>query len=871
MPTTDMTIISEGGNAFKDKKTGAPLTGRVNRADVLPTVKWLEGQTGLPQLSSRMLGTTGKKDTSGDLDLGVHTTDITKDALVTKLLSIPGVTKDDVKKSGNNVHLKTPIRGNPGLGFVQTDFMFGDTDWLAFYYAGAPDSSEFKGVDRHILWSSVAKPQGLKVSDIGLVDRGTNKVITADPEVVTEKLLGPGCSASRDMISVESVIAAISKRPDFETLVGQALEPGSGIREPEKLATLVASYLSKPVLSESATESRIQHPEDLVFLNGTKGAQRALNSLLALASDAHKTTTVKWDGSPAVFFGIDLRGKFVFTDKGGFTVKSYKGRAESPEELEGMLRGRKPGDALTPSYAAFAKKMSAAFEPVRLTLKASGVKPGTWFKGDILYMSKPTISPTSGEIEFKPNVVSYSVAPESDLGQQIQRSSVGVVLHTVLQEDGTGNITGEQPVGTVENLQGWFQGEVSPAGLLSRSGVLIFAPVFVGKPPKFNRAMVAAAKKIQTSIEASRSLIEAFLGEERLTALQVKDLPRIMQRYSTSKADSFSEVGTDSFLRWLASDHAVSDSKKAKVAGYVSTNKPASDALFGIVKSLEALKNTLVEQFDSDPNTPVKASIGSVSGGEGYVAAGSDGDLVKLVNRGGFTAANRQVVREGRVSASSGQKTVLGFYPGSFKPFHRGHWESCLSASQQVSKLVVVATTVDRVRPGEFPIAGKATAQYMKDYISPALRAHKIKLVLVGGSPIKYVFDEIMKLEQGGEGSTSVVLFAGAEDTDRFSTAALRKQFPRLWKQKLLKVSVLDTVGLEDQDTTTGDRLSGAATRECLRSGTLSQLKALLPPVPEVATHLRDIKSLFKSAAKSFTLTEAVWEAVIKRLVPEKP
>ena len=53
-------LLSEGGNVFKDKKTGEELTQRINQPDVLPTVQWLETQTGL-DLVSNMLGTTGKK------------------------------------------------------------------------------------------------------------------------------------------------------------------------------------------------------------------------------------------------------------------------------------------------------------------------------------------------------------------------------------------------------------------------------------------------------------------------------------------------------------------------------------------------------------------------------------------------------------------------------------------------------------------------------------------------------------------------------------------------------------------------------------------------------------------------------------------
>jgi hypothetical protein len=49
-------------------------------------------------------------------------------------------------------------------------------------------------------------------------------------------------------------------------------------------------------------ESRIQHAEDLIFWEGSKGAIRAIEQLQSL-SQSTQSLTIKWDGSPAVVFG----------------------------------------------------------------------------------------------------------------------------------------------------------------------------------------------------------------------------------------------------------------------------------------------------------------------------------------------------------------------------------------------------------------------------------------------------------------------------------------------------------------------------------------------------------------------------------------
>ena len=50
-------ILNEGGNVFKDPN-GQIATTRINKADVAPTLDWLEKVTGL-ELKANTLGTTG--------------------------------------------------------------------------------------------------------------------------------------------------------------------------------------------------------------------------------------------------------------------------------------------------------------------------------------------------------------------------------------------------------------------------------------------------------------------------------------------------------------------------------------------------------------------------------------------------------------------------------------------------------------------------------------------------------------------------------------------------------------------------------------------------------------------------------------------
>jgi hypothetical protein len=168
-----------------------------------------------------MLGSTGYKETSGDLDLAVDASKISKEVLVQQLLK-KGIEPTDIKKTGDSVHFKTPINGEAKNGYVQTDFMFGDPNFQRFSMTGSPEGSPFKGMHRHVLLASIAKAQGMKWSyKNGLMDRTTNEVISKDPSEIAHKLFN---GSAADIASVETIVAKIKNLPNYNALVADARE-----------------------------------------------------------------------------------------------------------------------------------------------------------------------------------------------------------------------------------------------------------------------------------------------------------------------------------------------------------------------------------------------------------------------------------------------------------------------------------------------------------------------------------------------------------------------------------------------------------------------------------------------------------------------
>lgn len=237
-----MTNLFEGGNVFKGPE-GA-LTRRITRSEIPTTIAYLEKETAIDFSTDKddegvpikWLGTTGRKADSGDLDLSVDANEVNKEEFYKLLVNKFG--KDSVKKSGDSVHLKTPIDGDPANGFAQTDFMFSaNPRFQQGSMLGSPLDSPFRGEHRHIVLSSIARARGLKYSPkFGLVNPETGEPIPDgdDWNVIAKKLLGQ-TATTKDIRSVEAITNYIRKLPNYEELVAAARETlgRSGIELPK--------------------------------------------------------------------------------------------------------------------------------------------------------------------------------------------------------------------------------------------------------------------------------------------------------------------------------------------------------------------------------------------------------------------------------------------------------------------------------------------------------------------------------------------------------------------------------------------------------------------------------------------------------------
>lgn len=636
--------IFEGGNVFKDKM-GVPLTRRIKQGEIPSTINWLESVTGLDLHGPndpatgypiKWLGSTGKKPDSGDLDLAVELSNMTKpelksrlDNFVTKQNQEP---KDFVRMSGEAVHFKTPINGDAKNGFVQTDFMFmPDANWGAFFLSGGVDS-EYKGMFRNVLMSSIAKAQGLKASAKGITSRTTDKVITMDPDRAAEILLGQGMKRN-NLKNVESIYTALANHPDRDAKLNDFREylGREGVKEPNTVAESDVNFLARlrdrivnqgmmPLVETGSSDpyrlyeaeapgvggraKGIEHLEDLVFRNGAAGISQALE-IVSQAADQPKTVTAKWDGKPAVIWGRKpSTGEFVLTDGSGFEAKGYDGLATSPAMMADIQNRRGENrEGLINVYRQLWPVLEAS-----LPSNFRG-----YVKGDLLYIDTPPVE--AGNYVFRPNTVTYKIPAKSSLGQRIGNSKIGVAVHSMYADTGEAR----QP------LSGIVFNEV-PGLMLER--------------PATPNALVIdqnIVKQLKDIMRSQGANMQVLFNPAELRAQQVTDLFKLAVDFINTKVGGPLEPANQlivEFGKWLQGK--VTPRKFNNIVEYLknpSTNQEALSAAFVAFELLHELKVDLLRQADVQH-----------PGQEGWVMATPAG-YAKAVSRfdpNAFAAQNRQ-------------------------------------------------------------------------------------------------------------------------------------------------------------------------------------------------------------------------------------
>ncbi len=394
------------------------------------------------------------------------------------------------------------------------------------------------------------------------------------------------------------------------------------------------------------TNTHLEHLEDEIINGGVAGAKTAilflksLKDMLSGSSTGKTVVTVKWDGAPAVFAGINPEnGKFFVATKSLFnkTPKiNYTNKDISNNHGSGG-----PVDKL---------KVALKYLP---ELGMKGI-----FQGDIMFtkedLEQENIDGVTS-LTFTPNTVTYAVPDDSDLASTIRKAKIGVVWHTKYTGDTIAGLSASFGVDAkkfkkTKNV--WFEDAsldlVNPSmtskeiktieGLIAKTkGALKLSGKFL------NLLKKESAKKDQFTISA---LLKVFFNTKIRTGIHfaqtkktVKEfqeyyIDRMVKEMSAKKTDK----GKQKYKQYEKEAKKTWKKYAKEIHFTFATYLGINDAKLLIVKQLEKIKGMGTFLRDGDGF--------KVTAPEGYVAIDSeDGSAVKLVDRLGFSHANFTIAK----------------------------------------------------------------------------------------------------------------------------------------------------------------------------------------------------------------------------------
>ena len=398
----------------------------------------------------------------------------------------------------------------------------------------------------------------------------------------------------------------------------------------------------KQYLNESRN-THLEHLEDEIVNNGYDGGVNAVNFLSSIrdmmlgSSRSKLNVSVKWDGAPAVFCGINPEnGKFFVGSKSIFNVTpkiNYTNSDISRNHSGGLV------DRL---------KVCLKYLP-RLGIK--GV-----VQGDLLFVPGDIKGVTiHGEkaIAFKPNTITYAVPEGTPLASRILRAKLGIIFHTSY----SGRTMDKLKASFGVNVRSFNNSSAvffSDASYKDTSGVATFTS-------SESDSYDAQLRMAMGSIKKGKSVLELMKRQKNLLSVGARLKIFFNDYEKRGKSVPSAKGAYNDFRKYYASalddevDARKTDKAKSKYAtirneGLRFIDRYATELYFAIASymTLQKVKSFLVQKMNQIKSigTFIQTDKGfRVTNPEGYVAVDRSGSAVKLVDRLEFSTANFTIAK----------------------------------------------------------------------------------------------------------------------------------------------------------------------------------------------------------------------------------
>jgi len=396
-----------------------------------------------------------------------------------------------------------------------------------------------------------------------------------------------------------------------------------------------------PWLLTESKNTHLEHLEDLIFNQGYQGATSAidyvesLRKMLADGTGSTASVTVKWDGSPAVFCGIDPQdGRFFVGTKSIF--------AKEPK----LCKTAKNIQKYYEDKPELAEKLYQALKHLP-KLNIGGI-----VQGDLMF--------TEGDVStakikgddcyvFTPNTITYAVPTNTGIGDRIGRAKLGIIFHTSYEGPDIANLKASYGVNTASftpHKDVWFD----DATYKDYTGVASLTPQ---EDSHITKMLFAAT---QTLEKVGKAKIDAVLGNRQFSKT-IKPFVNQQVRKGEQITDpnkflkDFMLYYTDIHMKDIEALKGGIDSPAARARldkikekeQWIADNANTLTGILAVYKRIIEMKMFLINKLSKVDSigTFQKTSDGySVTSPEGFVALGHDGGAVKLVDRLEFSRTN---------------------------------------------------------------------------------------------------------------------------------------------------------------------------------------------------------------------------------------
>ena len=392
----------------------------------------------------------------------------------------------------------------------------------------------------------------------------------------------------------------------------------------------------------------LEHIEDEILNYGIDGGRasinfvRSLRDMLAGSSRSSINMTVKWDGAPAIFAGIDpADGKFFVAKKSVFNIdpKLYKSIAEiDADNLSSALNS----------------KFKVAFEE----FSKLGIKDV--LQGDLMFTDDVETTVIDGKsfYTFQPNTIVYAVDVNSDFGKKVKNAKIGVVWHTTykgktlpdMKASFGANIQGLQKPSTVWMDDATYKDTSGSATMTEKETAAVTASLSAAGSTfrKINSPLLTKFLTLQNGFTGNLSgaSLKTYNNSKVRKGEKITNPKSHAQGYIKWIEDAFQKnidkLKTPARKKDLENKkkETVREMKKhiSNLTQIITFQNHVVDAKMGLVKKLNTVKSI---------GTFIKTSNGfKVVNPEGYVAIDRvSGNAVKLVDRMEFSFNNFTAIK----------------------------------------------------------------------------------------------------------------------------------------------------------------------------------------------------------------------------------